>query len=212
MTIVVSSTPAVSATVYNNIVTSVYALTKRPDLVTETAIAIRKATMKVHMADFWKNDLSEIHYTLPVLAATGVAFRYSLDLTDTVSFPLFRKVSHIKEWNNPLVGYEIQLKELDADRILDDYALETINYWYQAGRQVSLRCNKLLVTLNIGYWKYPNIIPATYSSWIAQDFPDIIIEEAASAVFKVIGKDIEYTRLANNFQENIHMLTMTQVG
>lgn len=211
MTIVVSTTSISSVALYNSLVSDIYNLTQRPDLIQETATAIRKATMKCHLADFWKNDLVEISYTVPVLTVPAVSYRYALDLTDVTIFPLYRKISHIKEYNNPLTGQEIQFKELDADRLLDNYKLEDINCYYQAGQQVQLRANKFLTTLNIGYYKYPNVVPATYNSWIAVQYPDAVIDEAVAQIYRIIGKDQEAARLSALFGENIHYLTMTQV-
>lgn len=201
-----------SQATYLAIVADIYSLTARPDLIAETALAVRKATMKAHSADFWKNDLTVAFVTMPVLSTNGdVSFRYSLDLTATATYPLYRKISHIKEYNIPLTGQEIQFKELDMDRLLDNYLLEDINYFSQAGMQVSLRCNKVLGQLAVGYWKYPDINQTTYTSWIADQYRDMIIEEACASIYKAIGKDNEYQRLAQNFAENLHMLQMTQL-
>lgn len=201
-----------SQATYLAIVADVYSLTARPDLIAETALAVRKATMKAHSADLWKNDLAVVYPTMPVLSANGdVSFRYALDLTDTATYPLYRRVSYVKEYNVPLTGQEIQFKELDMDRLLDNYLLEGINYFSQAGMQVQLRCNKALGQVAVGYYKYPDINQATYTSWIADQYRDMIIEEATAAIYKAIGKDTEYQRLAQNFGENLHMLQMTQL-
>lgn len=197
---------------YLAIIQDVYALTARPDLAAETALAIRKATMKSHMAETWKNDISNVIITLPVLDNTvEVSWRYSLDLTSSVNFPLYRKLSSIDEYNNPLTGYEIHFKELDNDRILDEYFLEDINYYYQAGQQVNLRANKWLVQLSVDYYKYPDITPATYTSWISDQFRDMIVCEAAASVFRTIGKDSEATSYGNMFAENLLMLQMSEI-
>lgn len=211
MAIVVSTGAIAPAALYDSILQAVYALTARPDLVNETALAIRKATMKAHCADFWKNDLTERVVAVTPLIAADTSFRYNFDLTDRVQYPLYRKMNYIKEYNATPPGQELQFKEKDADSLLDSYSLEGINQWYQAGMQVSLRVNKSLSNVKIGYWKYPNVISTAYDSWIAQQAPDIIVEEACAQIFKVIGKDSEHQRLAANFMENLHMLTMTQV-
>lgn len=205
-------------TLYNNLVADVYALTKRPDLIAETALAIRKATMKAHQADMWKNDISTTLIALPVLPlGAQLSFRYAVDLTNTANFPLFRKVSSIDEYNNPLTGQELHFKELDSDRILDDYATEEVNYWYQMGKQVNLRANKNLTYLSVDYYHYPNILPAAYTSWIAQEFPDIIVCEAAANIFRTIGKDSEARSYGDMFvgtdgeSGHLHMLRMSEI-
>ncbi len=211
MTIVVSTSSISSVTLYNSLVQDIYNLTARPDLVNETAVAIRKATMKLHLVDFWKSDLVSALYTLPVYVPADFSYRYTIDLTDTLVFPLIRKVAHVKEYNTPLSGRETQFKELSADRLLDAYLLEDINYWYQVGQSLHVRCNKNLTQIDVGYWKYPNVIPATYDSWIAQQFPDAVIDEACAQLFRIIGKDAEAVRLTAEFPVNVHAITMAQV-
>jgi len=201
-----------SAATYAAIVADVYSLTARPDLVAETAIAVRKATMKFHLAETFKNDISIAIVTLPVLSSNGdVSFRYTLDLTNTATYPFYRKVAYIKEYNAIPTGQEIQFKEKDITSLLDNYQLEDINYWTQQSMQVSLRCNKVLTQLAVGYYRYPDVTPITYTSWIADQYQDAITEEACAAVFKAIGKDSEYQRLAANFVDNLHLLQMTQI-
>jgi len=218
MIIIGSSSLPTLQTLYNNLIADVYTLTKRPDLIAETALAIRKATMKAHSADMWKNDISTAIIILPVLPlGSQLSFRYAVDLTNVANFPLFRKVSSIDEYNTIPTGQELHFKELDSDRILDNYATEDINYWYQMGKQVNLRANKNLTYLSVDYYQYPNITPALYTSWIAQEFPDIIVCEAAANIFKTIGKDNEAASYGNMFagtdgeSGHLHMLRMSEI-
>lgn len=200
-----------SAASYLALVNDIYTITARPDLIAETALAVRKATMKCHLADLWKNDLATALVPMPVLDGALVSFRYSLDLTQAATFPLIRRVSSIDEYNIVPTGYEVHFKELDNDRILDSYLLEEINYWYQAGRQVSLRANKSLAYLAVDYWKFPDITTTNYTSWIADQFPDMILEEACASVFSSCGKDSESQRYAARFQENLAMLRTSEI-
>ena len=167
--------------------TEVYNLTNRPDLVSQTLTAIRKATMKCHLADEFRQDLQIAIVTVPV----QTDFHYLLDLTNTVTYPNMRRVSYIKEYNNPIVGNEIQFKKLHFSNLLDEYKLEKANYWYQAGMAVTIGSYKQLVQVSVAYFTYPNTATATYSSWIADQFPDAIINEAASTIFKTVGKSDE---------------------
>jgi hypothetical protein len=198
---------------YTQLLADIYTLTARPDLAAETALAVRKATMKFHMADFWVNDLATVPVTLPVLPTDGsVSFRYTLDLTDAGTYPRLRKLAQIKEYNTVLTGQEIKFARKESDMIQDAYLLEDINYWAQTGRSVAIRSNKVLVQIAVDYYKYPNVVPANYDSWIADQFDMAVIEEAASNIFSIIGKDAEAKRLGDRFGENLHMITMAQVG
>jgi len=167
--------------------------------------------MKLHGADLWKSDLHSSIVTLTPLVAGDVSYRYSLDLSDAATYPLLRRISAIKEYNTALTGQEITFKELDADRVLDSYAIEDVNYWYRAGSAVQLRCNKSLTQLDVLYYKYPDINATVWDSWIARDFPDAVVEEALAQIYKVIGKDSESSRLAACFEENLQILRITQI-
>lgn len=211
MIIIPSSVVSTPSAIYNQLLADIYVISKRPDLQAETLLALRKAVMKLHLADTWKNDIATSYITVPVLSTTDVSFRYSLDLTNSVLFPRYRKVNCIKEYNTVATGYEITFKELDSDRILDSYLLEEINYWYQAGKQVNLRCNKLLTYLRVDYLQFPDVTNATFDSWIARDYPDMVIEEAVSNIFSTVGKDAEAQNYAKRFYENVALLRISEI-
>ena len=182
--------------------TEVYNLTNRPDLVSQTLTAIRKATMKCHLADDFRQDLQIAIVTVPV----QTDFHYLLDLTNTVTYPNMRRVSYIKEYNNPIVGNEIQFRKLHFSNLLDEYKLEKTNYWYQAGMAVTIGSFKQLTQVSVAYFTYPNTATATYSSWIADQFPDAIIQEAASTIFKTVGKSDEAKLYQQYFAENLQFI------
>ena len=184
------------------LISEVAIATNRPDLTNDITQAIRKATMKCHLADEFKFDLSEVVITVP----TQTDFHYQLDLSNTTNYPLFRKVSHIQEYNLPLAGNEIVFEPKDAAGLMDDYMLESNDYYYQAGYAINIGSHKQLTQLRVGYWKLPDIGVSTYSSWIANMYPDAIIDEAASTVFKAIGKDAEFDRFKEYFIENLAFL------
>ena len=234
MTILTQYSGAInSAALYDSLVQDVYTLTARPDLVAETAVAVRKATMKAHQADFWKSDIViNPQFTLPSPATdlTAPSSRYSINLADPSSFPLLRKVAYIKQYIPPtgetpiitsgwdtLLSYGIcnsrqtNYDECSAESVIDDYHIERTNYWYQAGKQVLLRIFEPVLYVAIGYYAYPNVTPATYNSWIANDYPDLIVEEAAATVFRMIGKLDESAAYASNWRDNLHSITMAQV-
>lgn len=204
-----SATTPVGILLYNSIVASIYQYSQRPDLVQETLAAIRKATMKLHLADFWPNDSQSLQIVPVQISAGSVDYRYTID---TTQIALLRKVTSIMEYNNPLTGAERFYTQKDIDRLLDDYKLEYINYWYQAGQQVNLRTDKLLTFVTVTGYFYPNVAPTSYNSWIAQQYPDAIVEEALVTIYKNIGKVEESNALARSFEENLHMIQMAQIG
>jgi hypothetical protein len=209
--VLVSPSVLTGANLYASISAGVYDITKRPDLIQETILAIRKAIMKFHMAELWKNDIVQVYPLVTVGVGDTYSYRYSLTLSDAVVFPLFRRVAFIKEYNATPLGYELDFKELDMASLLDDYQLEKVDYWTQAGMGATIRSSKALTQLRVGYYKYPNVIPTTFESWIASQFPDAIIEEAIGSIFSSIGKMDEARDYKSRFLENLHMLQITQI-
>jgi hypothetical protein len=209
------TTPATyltGATLYTAVLADIYSITNRPDRTAETAIALRKATMKFHLAEQWAKDIGNVQVTLPVVTSgDSFSYRYTLDLSQAGSLPYFRKLSEIREYNNPLIGNEYHFKPLDNDRRVDDYVLEDINYYTVVGQAAQLRVNKQLTVLDVDYYLYPDITATQYNSWIAQQFQDAIVCEAAANVFAMIGKDAESQRYAGYFNENLLMLQMQEI-
>ncbi len=222
-----------SSVLYAQILADVYTLTARPDLAAETILAVRKATVKAHSADFWKGDIVIVpKYTLPapIVDITQPSSRFLINLADAINFPNLRKVAYIKEYINPagqvssavsawdtlIANYGTSPRQRNYDEcspesVIDDYGTERTNYWYQAGKQVALRTYTPILYAVFGYWAYPNATASGYNSWIAQEYPDIIVEEAASLVFRMIGKADEAAAYAGNWRDNLHLLTMSQV-
>jgi hypothetical protein len=234
MAIVTQTLDAIQPSVlYAQLISAVYTLTNRPDLVAETQLALRKATVKAHGADFWKADIAVVpKYTLPipVVDVTQPSSRFVINLVDATNFPNLRKVAYIKEYINPagqvsssISGWDTLIAnygtsprqrnydECSPESVIDDYGTERTNYWYQAGKQVSLRTYTPILYATLGYWAYPNATPAGYNSWIANDFPDLVVEEAASIVFRTIGKAEESAAYAGNWGTNLHQLSMSQI-
>lgn len=69
--------------------------------------------------------------------------------------------------------------------------------------------------LDFVYYAWPTIptdTATTLTSWIVNEYPDAIIEDAAGAVFKMIGKDDEFNRFQTLFAENLAILKTSTVG
>lgn len=206
----------------------VYTITNRPDMVVETAVAIRKAIRKVHGADTFKRDLKV--QRLNMSTYTPVApnqYRWALELSN---FERFRRPKNIQyppdlvppiHTPAPLIdwpaGYQRSrtFEEISVDNLFDSYGWEKPNFYYIAGNTLMVKSGWYVDFLDLAYYQWP-LIPsstsATLTSWIADQFPDAIVEEASSLVFKMIGKDDEYNRFAQMFAENLSIIKATDVG
>jgi len=221
------------AGVHAQLITDVGILTNRPDLTAEIGLAVRKATIKAHQADFWLGDLQVVpQYALPAptVDTAQITSRYTINLVDSVNFPRLRKVAYIRPyvapngtvaaasgWETLVANYGVpngarNYSEKSAALIMDSYGVESTNYWYQAGMQVLLRINAPIAYVVIGYYNTPDVTEVNYNSWIAAQFPHLIVEEAASQVFRMIGKLDESAAYGKAWGENLHQLMMSQIN
>lgn len=189
-------------TLYEEVVSEVVAITGRPDLITENAAAIRKATLKLHLAELWPRDLVEILVTglTPISAGSN---KYAIDIT-AAPFARFKQAEYFRNSSDQygVLTYDI----LEAIAILDGYGVERPRYSYLAGSSFIIRSDISIATIEVGYYQRPDLSPETYNSWIAQTYINAIADEAASYVFKAIGKDDEFQRHKDAYKENYLML------
>lgn len=215
-------------TTYADLVDSVVAITNRPSLVTEMRVAIRKSIFKFHQADTFKRDLKITSLNMSLYPDTN--FRWDIDVSNADIFPRYRKYSFLRippsSFPSPAASLPLDypwgipkspvFTPVAADNIFDSYNVERTNYYYQAGMTVVLRATFQPQFLELGYYSYPLFTNTDgtilIDSWIADQYPDAISEEAAGTIFKMIGKDDEAQRYAQLFAENILMVRGTDIG
>ncbi|MFV0408917.1 MAG: hypothetical protein ACK5LJ_04215 [Paracoccus sp. (in: a-proteobacteria)] len=187
----------------------VYILTNRPDLAGETRVSLRKAIFKFHAADTFKRDLLTEDIDLSVLTPVSPdSFVWSIPITD---FPRFRRPDYLR-----IVPHEYgDFTEVSAHDIFDSYRFIKPNIFYISGQALTIRAVCEYQNLTFSYYSYPIVPPVTSDpviSWICDEYPDAVIEEAAGTVFKMIGKDDEASRYQTLFAENVALLRATAVG
>jgi len=183
---------------FSSLLNDVYTHTNRPDLVNETTLAIRKATSKAHGSDEFPEDM--VHVTAMPTAGANQN-EYLLDVS-AMPFLRHRKVLQIIN-SSTRRAYE----QISVNDLFDSYGNLKQECWYKAG--LMYRINAALsdaATLDCIYLQNPELVPDTYFSWIALEHPEAIVEEAASQVFKAVGKDAEYQRYAQLSMENLMRL------
>jgi hypothetical protein len=163
---------------FTSLVDDVYIATNRPDLVSETSMAVRAATHKLHQSDFYPRDLAESR----VVFETADYFQ---SLAYRTLFPNFRALSYMRKYEG---GAPTQLLEvISPTDIFDGYKLARENVCYLAGEAIQIRSNTSFAEILVGYYLNPTTHPDTYSSWIADVHRDAITSEASAAVFRMIG-------------------------
>jgi wobble nucleotide-excising tRNase len=67
----------------------------------------------------------------------------------------------------------------------------------------------------MGVYVHPVVLQVGYSSWIADEYPDAILHEAASRIYKILGEDSQANdqrQLAMEAYMRIDMSNITMIG
>jgi hypothetical protein len=177
---------------FDTIVTDVYSITNRPDLVAETELAVRQATIQMHSFDLYAKDMKEgqINLVKPLS-------RFQLDLVTLL--PRFRALSYLRVID-PLTLTTGKFFEIltDPGAILDEYAVERVQICYIAGASLNVKAEADLQGLLYGYIALPPVFPKNfYTSWIASEWSEFLIPAAAAKIFRSVGRLEE----ANSFSK-----------
>lgn len=173
---------------FTELVDNVYEITNRPNLVTQTKLAVRAATLKAHHTDFYPKDIFE----------TGIQwaekkFIQSLDYRAVI--PLWRAFKYLRKYDNstpPGVATKF-FSILTPEEVLDEYGIDKDDICYLAGSQIEIRSSTEDEFMLLGCYVHPNITETNYSSWIALDHPFAIVYEAAANIFKQTGYDEQFS-------------------
>lgn len=193
---------------FDELVTEVYALTNRPDLVAETKLAVKSATLKAHQTDFYSKDLYE----------TGVEFAaseyiQSLDVYTLISN--FRAPSYIRRMEDDGTDTDTEegmIEIITPLEVLDSYGANRTDVAYMAGRMIEIRSSVEFSTMMLGCYVLPIITENEYSSWIAALYPFAIIREAARTVFKTIANDEQAATYEQLVAEEYVLLKMSNLA
>lgn len=188
---------------FDELVAEVYLKTNRPDLVDQTKSAVKAATLAAHNLDFFYKDIVAVQYVFNQLSY--------LPQIDTQQEPIrrWRALAYCRKNDPSLYPYQVnpllappyvtqngaqvwnqamaELTIITPDWILDDWGYVKSDVCYQAGDTINIRSSSPVRMVLLGFYQFPNIDPDDYTSWIARDFPFVIIYEAASNILQTIG-------------------------
>lgn len=187
------------------LIAEVYVITNRPDLTAETLSAVRSGTMKCHRADFFVKDIFETGITFPT-ATFLQAIQYRDILPRWRAFKYLRKFDPTAFPSPGLAGEFFEFATPGTS--LDSYSINRENICYLAGDNIQVRSSTEIQYALLGCYLNPQagITDGTFASWIAEEFPWAIIHQAASSVFRMIGKLDE-----SNAQMALWQLEMNEV-
>lgn len=180
----------------------VYLITNRRDLEAQTKSAVKKATIKAHLSDFYWRDFYE----------TGIEFEESsmeqiVDLNSM--FSNFRALRYFKIVDNETDAEGRLLEEIPPEDYLDEYGYLRNDVFYVAGRNVKVRAACNFDKALVGMYVLPTVTEDEYSSWVADLVPYFIIHEAARAVLRTIGYLEESNEQKREVAEQLSLLKQT---
>ncbi len=186
----------------NSLMTDVFTITNRPDLIAETKLAVKQATLKMHHVDYFPKDLHE----------TGLSWNPA-DFVQSLAYktliPRWRTFKYLRKYADSRATDFFQL--LTVEETLDRYAANKENVCYIAGDQLEIRSSTQDAYMLLGCYLHPDLTDDGYSSWIADEHPYAIINDAAASVFKMIGFDEQAAYLKQNVVEQIQLLRQNQI-
>jgi hypothetical protein len=184
---------------FDDILADVYTLTNRPDLVAESKLGIRAATLKLHGLEFWREDRVEDVLSVSVADNTFVIAKGAL------IYPL-RHVDYIKKGAS-----DVYFDEVAPKNILDGYGYRRTNIYYRAGDNFNFLCDTGETYIIFSYYKQPVATETGYDSWIASLYPLTVAVEAAIFVFSAIGDKEQEARMENMAQTNLAILQINHL-
>lgn len=169
---------------FTEILTEIYNITSRPDLVDLTKTAVKAATLKAHQTDFYSKDIYELS-----LQFTEKSYVHSLDYISKI--PNYRALKYMRLYDTVTAESGKFFTVITPEEVLDQYNRELLDVCYVAGRVIEIKSSVEFDTILVGCYVLPNIVEAEYSSWVADLYPYVIIHEAARVVFGSIAMQAE---------------------
>lgn len=193
---------------FAELLTEVYALTNRPDLVAESKAAIKSATIKAHQSDHYAKDLYE----------TGIQFDESL-LRQSLDYPSiitnFRNLNYVRRVTDEFDADGTDFAIVTPAELVNAYGTNRADVAYIAGRVIEFRSSVAFSKILLGCYVTPIVTEEQYSSWVAELQPYAIIYEACRVLFTTIGyqeQSASYSRLVAEEYAMLRMLGIADVG
>lgn len=193
---------------FDELVAEVYLITNRPDLVAQTASAVKAATLKAHTTDYYSKDIYETG-----IEFTSSSYTQSLDYVTLISN--FRTLKYLRRVTDDTDEKGIFLSILTPEETIDSYGNNKTDVAYVAGRVLEIRSAVAFKYALLGAYVLPIVRTGAYSSWVAEQHPYAIIYEACRVMFKSIGYDEQSATFGRLVLEEYQLLRasgLTDVG
>lgn len=169
---------------FAELLTEVYSITGRPDLVDLSKSSVKAATLKAHQTDFYSKDIYEQAYIF------GAAdYTQAFDVINEI--PNYRALKYMRLVDESTDEAAQFITVITPEEVLDEWNRERTNVAYVAGRVIQIKASVEFSKILLGCYVLPVVVEASYSSWVADIYPYAIIHEAARLVFATIAMDAE---------------------
>lgn len=191
---------------FSDLTSDVMTVTNRPDLIAETQLAVKAATLKIHQSDYYFKDLFETGLVWDTAA-------YTQEVELNALFPRFRSLKYVRRYDTSGSGEAKEFYEiLTPGELLDAYGRDRYNVAYMAGRILNIKSYETLSNALIGIYLHPDVTETGYNSWVADDHPYAIVFEAARLLFKQIGFDEQSQQFERLVAEQLTLVRMTNIS
>lgn len=181
----------------------IYAVTKRPDLVSATQLHLKNALLKAHSSDFFERDVLETNFQFATAAPI-----YQLEYKTLV--PRMRSMKYLTVIDPVSLQFVRELEGIPVKKFRDGYGYIRTDVYYLAGNTVQIRVCDESKTFGLGCYMYPDTT-LTEPSWIADEFPFAIVYEAARTLFRTIGYDEQSANMEKLVAEAMREVTMVGI-
>ncbi len=194
---------------YSELVQAVVETTERGESVPRIQLAIAKATLKFHAADFWLRDI--IQTVVNSAGFDNLAPRYQISVS--AQLPRFRKISYIQGYDDTNTPGMITgaYHESSPMEIKDRWGRLNYETFYLAGDTLTIFSGFQPPAFLIGHFSFPKVGETDYNSWIADYLPHVIIDEASAEIFGSVGDADEAQRRRAMFADNLRLLRINEV-
>lgn len=180
-------------TTFAELETLVVAQTRRPEIPAITKAAIKSATLRAHHTDFFPRDLQSgaVLYTP---STTAVYYDVS-NISSTLS--RMRALKFLQGLDNATFTPVEKLEFREADDLYDLDGCRRLSMYTLIGDTLRFYPQSATGRLEAFYYQNPVIAELTYTSWIADQYPDEIAMWAAGIVFARTG----FAEMARDMQD-----------
>lgn len=177
---------------YTDLKAEIITWTNRKDLIAETDAGIRLALRAAHNAGNFYRDLVTV--AIPVSTTSGIQ---EVDLS--AYCPGMKQIAS--------VGPTGQDKWYDPEEITTIHNQDgwpKLDIYWGVGTKLMIRPGAASDSVTVSYYKYPTVTPMdSINSWIAEQYPDVIVLKAAASVLGAIGEQEIKSRVDGLLREAV---------